>query len=224
MKGTLYSLITVSLLCISCSENSHTESVSYFGNPAHYTYNGVTYQVKKNIKNFTQTGTASWYGQPFHGKLTANREEYNMYELSAAHRELPIPSIVDVTNLENGKSVRVRINDRGPFHSNRIIDLSYAAAKKIDMIKNGTAPVRIQLITPPQNHNQTILQFGAFKSLKRAIAFQELLKQKKITTQISNPHDKSPFFRVQSFPLINKKEIKIITQIALENNIDYTSH
>lgn len=93
------------------------------------------------------SGVASWYGKDFHGKKTANGEIYNMYDLTAAHRTLPFGTVVRVTNLENGKSVQVRINDRGPYIHGRLIDLSYAAAKKLDFVQYGTAQVRLQVIT-----------------------------------------------------------------------------
>ncbi len=96
-----------------------------------------------------QTGTASWYGPHFQGRKTANGEVFNMYKLTAAHRKLPLPSYVKVTNQNNGKSVIVRVNDRGPYHGKRIIDLSYAAAKQIGMLTTGTAPVSLQLVSPP---------------------------------------------------------------------------
>jgi len=94
-------------------------------------------------------GIASWYGPNFHGRRTASGEIYNMYDYTAAHKTLPLGTYVRVINLENGKSVVVRINDRGPFVKNRIIDLSYAAAKKIDMIDKGTARVKLQIISKP---------------------------------------------------------------------------
>jgi rare lipoprotein A len=92
-------------------------------------------------------GIASWYGKKFHGHLTSNGEIYNMYGMSAAHKNLPLPTYLKVTNLANSKSVIVRVNDRGPFHQNRIIDLSYSAAYKLDMLKTGTAKVKISAIT-----------------------------------------------------------------------------
>ena len=94
-------------------------------------------------ERYSDKGTASWYGRQFHGRRTANGERFDMYALTAAHRTLPFGSIVQVTDLENGRSVTVRINDRGPFKGGRIIDLSYAAAKKLGMIKRGVVPVRI---------------------------------------------------------------------------------
>ncbi len=124
----------------------HAEIKSRGGN-IDYTVRGKSYQVLATADNFEQTGIASYYGQKFHGHLTSNGEIYNMYSMSAAHKSLPLPSYVKVTNTDNNKSVIVRVNDRGPFHQNRIIDLSYSAAYKLGMLKTGTAPVKITAIT-----------------------------------------------------------------------------
>ncbi|RUO31387.1 septal ring lytic transglycosylase RlpA family protein [Aliidiomarina sanyensis] len=112
-----------------------------------YEINGQHYRVLSDANGFVEEGIASWYGQKFHGHLTSLGEHYDMYSLSAAHKTLPLPTWVRVTNLENGKSVIVRVNDRGPFHSDRVIDLSFSAAYAIDMHRRGTAPVRVEAIT-----------------------------------------------------------------------------
>jgi rare lipoprotein A len=122
-----------------------------------------------------QTGVASWYGEDFHGKKTSSREVYDMNDLTAAHNTLPFGSTVMVTNLNNGKSVVVRINDRGPFVKNRVIDLSYAAAKAIDMIGSGTAPVRIEVLSdfsPPMTALRFYVQAGSFVEQKNAEALR----------------------------------------------------
>lgn len=111
---------------------------------------GKHYTPMTERKPFSQKGTASWYGKKFHGHLTSNGEIYNMFGMSAAHKTLPLPSYVKVTNLGNNKSAIVRVNDRGPFHGNRIIDLSYAAAFKLGIYDSGTANVAIELIIPEQ--------------------------------------------------------------------------
>lgn len=118
-------------------------------NPANnnsYAVFGKRYHPLDSGKGYEAIGEASWYGQKFHGHLTANGETYNMYQMSAAHKTLPIPSYVKVTNLKNQTAVVVRVNDRGPFHDNRLIDLSYAAAKKLNMLKTGTAHVKLQVV------------------------------------------------------------------------------
>ena len=130
------------------SDTSQTRVVAPFtaGNKTPYEVFGVTYEVMPDSFGHVEIGVASWYGKKFHGRLTSNGEKYDMYGLSAAHKSLPIPSMVKVTNLDNGKSINLRINDRGPFHDNRIIDLSYAAAKAIGFDRQGTAPVVVEAL------------------------------------------------------------------------------
>ena len=118
------------------------------GNFTPYTVLGKTYRVMKSSKGYKERGGASWYGTKFHGRLTSNGERYDMYEMTAAHKSLPIPTYVTVKNLENGREIIVRVNDRGPFHKGRIIDLSYAAASKIGMLKKGIARVEVEAIDP----------------------------------------------------------------------------
>ncbi len=127
----------------------HYEPYSRGGNKD-YTLRGKRYHIIKNPKGYTETGFASWYGEKFHGHKTANGEVYNMFAMTAAHKTLPLPSFVRVTNTLNHKSVIVRVNDRGPFHDGRIIDLSMAAASKLGVISYGTAPVKIEVITVPK--------------------------------------------------------------------------
>ncbi|WP_028238631.1 septal ring lytic transglycosylase RlpA family protein [Stutzerimonas azotifigens] len=115
-----------------------------------YTVLGKTYYPINDARRYVETGTASWYGTKFHGQATANGEEYDLYGMSAAHKTLPLPSYVKVTSLENGRSVILRVNDRGPFYSDRIIDLSFAAAKKLGYAERGTARVKVEGIDPQQ--------------------------------------------------------------------------
>lgn len=117
------------------------------GNKSPYTVLGETYTLLPDSEGFRQTGIASWYGYKFHGRKTANGEVYDMYKMTAAHKTLPIPSYVRVTNQSNGRSVIVRVNDRGPFHEGRVIDLSYSAAQKLDFIGQGTAKVAVEAIS-----------------------------------------------------------------------------
>ena len=121
---------------------------NYKANP--YTVLGKTYYPMQDSRNYRAEGTASWYGTKFHGQNTANGELYDLYGMSAAHKTLPLPAYVRVTNLANGRSVILRVNDRGPFYSDRIIDLSYAAAKKLGYAETGTAHVRVEGIDPQQ--------------------------------------------------------------------------
>lgn len=113
------------------------------GNPPFYEVFGVRYAVLASAAGYSETGVASWYGKKFHGRQTSSGERYDMYRMTAAHKSLPLPTHVRVTNLNNGKSVIVRVNDRGPFVKNRLIDLSYAAANQLDIIGAGTALVRV---------------------------------------------------------------------------------
>lgn len=115
-----------------------------------YTVLGKTYYPIGDGRNYRATGTASWYGTKFHGQPTANGEKYDLYGMSAAHKTLPLPSYVRVTNIDNGKTVVLRVNDRGPFYSDRIIDLSFAAAKKLGYAETGTARVKVEGIDPEQ--------------------------------------------------------------------------
>jgi len=154
-----------------------------------YTYrvNGKTYCVRRSSTGYVEVGIASWYGPGFHGKKTASGEFYNMYKLTAAHKTLPLGTYVKVINLENGKSVVVKINDRGPFVSGRIIDLSYAAAKKIGMLGKGTAKVKIIALGKKVDHRyrqenyergKFYVQVGAFKSKLNAYRFKHKLLRK----------------------------------------------
>lgn len=131
------------------------EPRSKYGNPQSYVVLNQRYHVMKTANGFRQRGIASWYGSKFHGHRTSSGETYNMYAMTAAHKSLPLPSYVRVTHLDNGKSIIVRVNDRGPFHDNRIIDLSYAAAKKLDITAHGTGRVEITYIDPRQSQPRT---------------------------------------------------------------------
>jgi rare lipoprotein A len=128
-----------------------------------------------------QTGMASWYGEEFHGKLTSNKEIYNMYAMTAAHKTLPFGTYVRVTNLTNGKSAVVRINDRGPFVKGRIIDLSFAAANKLEMSETGVAPVRITVLrrfSPRKSSQKFIVQAGSFIDKKNALTLKSKLQKR----------------------------------------------
>ena len=127
------------------------ETPSRYGNPASYTVLGKTYTLAPACKGYHDRGIASWYGKQFHGGRTSDGETYDMYAMTAANKVVPIPCYARVTNLQNGKSVVVKINDRGPFVDNRLIDLSYAAATKLEMTGTGTAVVDVQAVTPGEN-------------------------------------------------------------------------
>lgn len=124
------------------------EARSKYGNLASYRVFGKTYHVMTTSKNYEEQGVASWYGTKFHAQRTSSGERYNMLAMTAAHKTLPLPTYVQVTNLRNGKKIIVKVNDRGPFEANRIIDLSYVAAKKLGMLGHGTAYVDVKAIDP----------------------------------------------------------------------------
>ena len=124
------------------------EKLSRIGNKPWYVVFGKRYHVMRTSKNYHAVGIASWYGTQFHSRHTSSGEPYNMLAMTAAHRSLPLPTYVEVTNLKNKRKIIVKVNDRGPFHANRIIDLSYVAAKKLGMLGKGTAPVSVTAIDP----------------------------------------------------------------------------
>lgn len=155
------------------------EPVRAAGNRSPYTVLGRTYAIDFSESQYRATGIASWYGEKFHGRRTSNGEVYDMYSMTAAHKTLPIPSYLRVTNPANGRSVVVRVNDRGPFHDDRVVDLSYAAAKKLGYHTQGTAMVELERVFParPQAARETYLQAGAFRDPVAASRLEARLKQ-----------------------------------------------
>lgn len=124
------------------------EKLSRIGNKPYYTVFGKRYYVMPTSRNYEEQGIASWYGTKFHSHHTSNGESYDMLAMTAAHKSLPLPTYVQVTNLKNGKKIIVKVNDRGPFEANRLIDLSYVAAKKLGMIGHGTTVVNVKSVDP----------------------------------------------------------------------------
>lgn len=160
------------------------EPFSKYGNPASYEVGYQRYYVLKDNANYIERGVASWYGTKFHGKRTSSGEPYNMYAMTAAHKTLPLPTYARITNLRNGRTVVVKINDRGPFKDNRLIDLSYAAAVKLGITAEGTGLVEVRALdpgnpeekrapgpvtaAPPAGNPSLYLQIGAFSSAENA--------------------------------------------------------
>jgi len=156
------------------------EPRSKLGNPPFYDVLGRRYFVLATAEGYVERGVASWYGPTFHGLRTATGEPYDMYAMTAAHKTLPLPCYARVTNLRNGLSVVVRVNDRGPFVANRLIDLSYTAAAKLDMLREGTTLVEVRAITPGEPASETLtrasespppdlfVQVGAFADERNA--------------------------------------------------------
>ncbi|WP_444996920.1 septal ring lytic transglycosylase RlpA family protein [Aliikangiella sp. IMCC44359] len=160
------------------------EAKSRYGNPDSYEQDGRVYKVLASADNYKYKGVASWYGTKFHGRRTSSGEVYDMFKMTAAHKTLPIPCYATVTNLDNGKQVVVKINDRGPFRKNRIIDLSYAAAHKLGMAKKGTANVLVETITFSKklsysqnlaNGEKRYVQVGAYSNHETAQKLAKVL-------------------------------------------------
>jgi rare lipoprotein A len=202
------------------------------GNRSPYEVLGKTYYVLPTEAGYSQRGIASWYGEKFHGHKTSNGEIFSMYEVSAAHKSLPIPSFLKVTNLDNNRSIVVRVNDRGPFHGDRIIDLSYAAALKLGYAHRGTTRVQLDAVIvnePIANKDQSaskevleilsspemFLQVGAFSDIKSAESVSNKLR--KMTSRpvfirsIKNSKN-DILHRVRIGPVDDSNEIQQITQ------------
>ena len=202
------------------------------GNPKSYVVLGKRYYVMDSAAGFTQRGVASWYGPDFHGKSTSSGESYNMHAMTAAHKTLPIPVMVRVKNLDNGKTVVVKVNDRGPFAKGRIIDLSYAAAKKLDMTGPGTARVEITTLdasgkpskapavraTPLPSGDTTdsdiYIQLGSFGDEGNARKLRDELAAKRekpiVIRRIKTSN--GDFYRVQLGPLLDVAEATSVQQ------------
>ncbi|TQV73976.1 septal ring lytic transglycosylase RlpA family protein [Aliikangiella marina] len=198
------------------------EPRSRYGNPPSYEQNGITYTLLASADNYKQKGVASWYGTKFHGRRTSSGETYDMFKMTAAHKTLPIPVYARVRNLDNGKEIVVKINDRGPFAKNRIIDLSYAAAHELGMAEAGTANVEVETISfsesratrvarseqpTDSDHNHAnkkrYVQVGAYSNHKTAQKLAKVLDREirlpvKITSVWSN---KKKLYRVRIGPV-----------------------
>jgi rare lipoprotein A len=152
-----------------------------------------------------ERGLASWYGAKFHGRLTANGEVYDMHEMTAAHKELPFDTLVEVRNLDNGRSVRVRINDRGPFIRGRVIDLSYAAAQQVGLVGPGVARVELAIVPAPRTTPAPVytVQLGAFEDAYRANAFRQRLENQEIDARVRTD---GGWHRVQAGEFANRAD------------------
>lgn len=197
------------------------------GNKSPYKVNGVSYEVLADHRGYRQHGIASWYGAKFDGHETSNGEIFDVYSASAAHRTLPIPSYAKVTNLNNGQSVTVRVNDRGPFHSARIIDLSYAAAVKLGFAEQGTAPVEVAVIEVAGVDDRRgiplgdyrFLQIGAYSVESSAEGLKNELQALLSEPVFVSPVDASGrmLYRVRIGPVSDNKKLQAL-QTRLEDN------
>ena len=200
------------------------------GNMSPYIVDGVVYEVLQDYRHYRAQGTASWYGAKFTGHETSNGEFYDVYQASAAHKSLPIPCYARVTNLENGKSIVVRVNDRGPFHSDRLIDLSYAAAVKLGYMEKGTARVEIAVIEVAgvqdrRNDSYGIyryLQLGAFgkedtaRTLMKEL--QALLPAPVFITPVESGGNR--LYRVRVGPVDNSSQLLALQQQLQDSGYD----
>jgi len=192
------------------------------GNRSPYTVNGVTYEILEQYSGYRAQGTASWYGSKFHGHKTSNGEIFDLYQASAAHKTLPIPSYARVTNLDNGRSVIVRVNDRGPFHSERLIDLSYAAAVRLGYMEQGTARVEVAVVDvagvddrrDTEDGHYRYLQLGAFGSQDSARRLQgELQAFVQSPVFISEVEAAGQIlYRVRIGPVADSDELALVQQ------------
>lgn len=211
------------------------------GNKNPYTVLGKTYYLMEDETGYKEQGVASWYGQKFHGRKTSNGETYDMYGMTAAHKTLPIPSYVRVTNLANNRQVVVRVNDRGPFHGNRIIDLSYAAAQRLGFAGQGTAQVEVEIIVPGdqppaplraeadtpsdtgETGQKTFLQVGAFGSLDAAKSQQTRISAlTDFPVEVHSADDQPVLHRVRIGPLSSNEEVVQLREQLRRNAIEQT--
>lgn len=265
-----YSLLFAALLLQACSSSSRykidqdhgpsnpvdisdikdavpkNEPRSKYGNPKNYKVLGKRYSVRESSAGYKEKGIASWYGKKFHGHRASSGETYDMYAMTAAHKTLPLPTYVRVTHLENRRSVIVKVNDRGPFHQGRIIDLSYAAAKKLGVTATGTAPVEVTAIDvdkyrknkgykpnikrpslvstyPVKSEFKLYLQVGAFSDQKNANQLlhrlNRMFKQRKIHSDFSSENN---VYRVRIGPLVSVEDADKLSTLLNNKGIPTT--
>ncbi|AEY00980.1 rare lipoprotein A [Oceanimonas sp. GK1] len=184
---------------------------------------GQDYEVWRDVQNYKDEGMASWYGAKFHGYHTSNGEVYDMFTMTAAHKNLPLPSFVRVTNTENGKQVVVRVNDRGPFHDGRIIDLSYAAAWKLGMLGKGTAPVKVELIkVAPSKEDVRLANQGPGRHIQ-LLATRSGDKAKELAARLSREYGfparvehQSDWYKLQMGPIPATQTDDLLARLIAE--------
>lgn len=199
-----------------------TEPLHRFANRPYQVF-GRDYVPLAAPQPYRQRGTASWYGRRFHGQRTSSGEPYDMYAMSAAHPILPVPSYARVTNLANGRSVVVRINDRGPFHAGRVVDLSYAAAWKLGYAEAGSAEVEVESIVPEQTQQASAhyLQVGAFSARENAETLRlRIQRQLAWLTESIQVLLAGNFYRLQIGPYLSAETARSIAErIEIELNL-----
>lgn len=194
--------------------------LSRYGNRATYAVDGKNYDVLLTAKGYKEQGIASWYGTKFHKKRTSSGDKYDMYQLTAAHKTLPLPTFVKVKNLENGKTAILKVNDRGPFHNDRVLDLSYAAARQLGIFANGTAKVEVEAITNSNVPAHYFLQAGAFSSMQRAKTLQKQLQEYSAKPVFITKEQRN--FLVRVGPFINRENTNAYEDLLKSKGINNT--
>jgi len=197
------------------------------GNKSPYTVLGVSYDILEDARNYREQGIASWYGAKFNGHKTSNGEIFDLYQATAAHKTLPIPSYARVTNLNNGRSIVVRVNDRGPFHADRLIDLSYGAAVKLGYMKRGTAPVEVEVLNIAGVDDRRSAVGGSYRYLQLGAYSAEVSAQRQrdqLQGLVDAPVTVSPvrsgdkiLYRVRVGPVANGDELDQVQQVLRDN-------
>ncbi|MRI33578.1 septal ring lytic transglycosylase RlpA family lipoprotein [Endozoicomonas sp. OPT23] len=197
-----------------------------------YTLNGITYTPMPSANGYEEVGVASWYGTKFHGKRTANGEVYDLYGMTAAHKTLPLPSYVRVMNRDNGRSVVLRVNDRGPFHSNRVIDLSYAAAKRLGFANVGVANVKVEGIDveafaarqeqEARSKQQLFVQMAALKNYHNAQMLRRAISETIAgEIQVMKGDEKpDPLYRIRIGPVQTPEHLESLLEKLEEGAFD----
>lgn len=196
------------------------EPMSRYGNPTEYSVDGRKYEIMKRPAGYKERGVASWYATKFHKQRTSSGEPYDMYVLSAAHKTLPLPTYIKVKNLDNGKVAVVKVNDRGPFHGDRVIDLSYAAALKLGIFPKGTANVEIETVKGPSGQAHYYLQAGAFSTEASAKKLRERLAHM-TTSPVFVEHFKNNYI-VRVGPFASKGMVDTLKSKLAHNGISGT--
>ena len=191
------------------NQESRFEVKSQCGNDANYSINGKSYQVLPTAANYEKDATASWYGAAYQGSQTASCETFDMFSYTAAHRTLPLPSYVKVTNKKNGKSVIVKVNDRGPFDSNNEIELSFAAANAIGMVKSKVASVHIKALTPDQFNGS----FSKPENASSTAPNKTPSNQSTTYAKAAGTHDKT-FYIIAGTYRTNKEAIDMFVRLS----------
>ncbi|MDQ7074710.1 MAG: septal ring lytic transglycosylase RlpA family protein [Gammaproteobacteria bacterium] len=210
------------------------EPRSRYGNPKSYVVFGKRYYVMPSSKGYQEKGIASWYGSKFHGRRTSSGEPFDMYLVTAAHRSLPLPTYVEITHLDNGRKIIAKVNDRGPFHAKRIIDLSYAAAAKLGILATGTGRVEVRALDLSSEgekrefdkveSNESVglsIQVGAYREEANAWAMQRRLQRlfRRQGVTLYAARDPTKLYRVRIGPLQNQQQADQVAQSLEQEGI-----